>query len=109
VVFQWDTRLVLGGDDRDRTGNLLVANQALSQLNYVRYAELLTSLRKDQAGSIDPRPKKCRDSVHKKLASMLDDRIDKLTLPVRVCARRGPPDAASFIGCGYAALGTGQD
>ena len=23
------------GDDRDRTGNLLVANQALSQLSYV--------------------------------------------------------------------------
>ncbi len=26
---------VLSGDDRDRTGNLLVANQALSQLSYV--------------------------------------------------------------------------
>jgi hypothetical protein len=25
----------LNGDDRDRTGNLLVANQALSQLSYV--------------------------------------------------------------------------
>lgn len=27
--------LELSGDDRDRTGNLLVANQALSQLSYV--------------------------------------------------------------------------
>jgi hypothetical protein len=26
---------MLSGDDRDRTGNLLVANQALSQLSYV--------------------------------------------------------------------------
>ncbi len=25
----------MSGDDRDRTGNLLVANQALSQLSYV--------------------------------------------------------------------------
>jgi hypothetical protein len=27
--------LVLSGDERDRTANLLVANQALSQLSYV--------------------------------------------------------------------------
>ena len=30
-----NVHLVLSGDDRDRTGNLLVANQALSQLSYV--------------------------------------------------------------------------
>ena len=27
--------LSVSGDDRDRTGNLMVANQALSQLSYV--------------------------------------------------------------------------
>jgi hypothetical protein len=31
----FNARLIPSGDDRDRTGNLLVANQALSQLSYV--------------------------------------------------------------------------
>jgi hypothetical protein len=34
-----NVRLVLNGDDRDRTGNLLVANQALSQLSCVPFWE----------------------------------------------------------------------
>ena len=34
VAFDAQLRAAIGGADRDRTGGLLVANQALSQLSY---------------------------------------------------------------------------
>jgi hypothetical protein len=44
--------LVLSGDDRDRTGNLLVANQAVSEWKWPRWRTSLVAVRSRFARSV---------------------------------------------------------
>jgi hypothetical protein len=56
----------LSGDDRDRTGNLLVANQALSQLSYVPILrKAVETFGPEQGGISRPAPNKLDVGVSK--------------------------------------------